>query len=80
MKNEPFVTPKELGGKLEELGLCGYGTAACRHLVSSMKASGMTIMRGKSVRPSEAFAFLEANPRWRPFSKQTVKTRAEMCR
>lgn len=72
MKVEPFVTPKQLGDKLAELG---YPKISCigaaRVLVSSMANAGFTVMPGKSVRPSEAFAFLQTNPTWRPFSRDT---------
>lgn len=74
MKVEEFCTPKQLGDKLRELGIPGFNLRQSRSLVSDMKQDGKyTIIRGNSVRPSEARAFLEVNPSWKPFGKKGRK-------
>lgn len=71
MNVEQFCSPKQLGDKLAELGAHGYGTLQCRRLTKAMREDGKyTVIRGNSVRPSEAFAFLEVNRNWRPFGKK----------
>jgi hypothetical protein len=70
MHVESFCQPKQLSTHLEVMGAGKLCLQACYHLANAMKAGGMPVIRGKSVRPSDAYAFLQANPDWRPFAKK----------
>ena len=70
MSIEHFCSPKELGPKLAQLGVPELTTRACRELISDMKEHGMPTMLGKTVRPSDAYAFLSARPKWTPFGRK----------
>jgi hypothetical protein len=69
MSIEQYCPPKQLPDKLSAIGAGCLCARACYRLVESMKSAGMPVIRGNSVRPSDAYAFLQANPNWRPFSK-----------
>jgi hypothetical protein len=68
-KPEPFVSPKQLGDALEALGVSPYQLHGCRRLVRSMRKAGYQVIRGYSVRATDAHDFLIKNPDWRAFSK-----------
>jgi hypothetical protein len=68
-KPESFVTPKQLGDALEALGVIPYRYKGCRRLIKAMRLGGYQVIRGNSVRATDAQAFLMNNPDWRAFSK-----------
>jgi len=70
MNVEHYCPPKQLPDKLAAIGAGSFCERACRHLAKSMLERGMPVIRGNSVRPSDAYAFLQANPSWKPFSKK----------
>lgn len=69
MSIEQYCPPKQLTDKLSAIGAGSLCARACYSLVKCMKGAGMPVIRGNCVRPSDAYAFLQANPSWRPFSK-----------
>jgi hypothetical protein len=66
---ERYCPPQELPDALAALGCPGWEVRACRELVKAMRRDGGRVMRKKWVRPSEAAAWLLANPEWCPFGK-----------
>lgn len=74
MNVENFYPPKQLGDKLAEMGVEGFRYWHSRELINAMRSDGKyTVIRGNSVRPSEAFAFLEVNRNWKPFAGRKNK-------
>ncbi len=69
-KVETYVPPKQLSAQLEAMGAGPLNLNACYSLTTAMRKAGMPVIRGKSVRPSDAYAFMQAHPEWRPFGKQ----------
>jgi len=70
MSIEHYVPPKQLGEKLSAIGVSKLDYRACLALAHAMRAKGMPVILGHCVRASDAYAFLQANPDWRPFPKK----------
>jgi hypothetical protein len=70
MNIEHYCPPKQLSDRLSAIGAGSFCERACYRIAEAMRLSGMPVIRGNSVRPSDAYAFLQANPNWRPFSKR----------
>lgn len=73
MSHERFVTIKELAGALASFGVEAIGYKRARLLVHAMRQRGCTVISRNMVRPSDAYAFLLANPDWAPYKQHAEK-------
>lgn len=75
MSVDQYVPPKQLIERMAIIGVVGFCERASHNLVKAMRAGGMPVICGNCVRPSDAYAFLQANPDWRPFGKKNHATK-----
>ena len=66
---EDYIPPKRMPDALAAMGVVGWSLRACQNIAKAMKSRGMPVMRCNCIRPSDAYAFLQANPNWTPFGK-----------
>lgn len=70
MTVERFIRAKELRYALESFGIPLMPLKRAEHLIAAMRKHGMPVLSAHMVRPSDAYAFLLANPEWKPYSKK----------
>jgi len=70
MSVERFISAKELADSMSQFGLDPITYKRALKLIEAMIEHGMPAMYGRLVRPSDAYAFLAANPRWKPYTQK----------
>jgi|GEM_PF-3478573 len=68
--NPVYLSPKELGWELAELGVPSFDERKCRRLASVLVVERPgAVIRGTHCRLDQAVDWLLLHPDWRPFAK-----------